>query len=129
MSIARPPYTGWSVAGAAPPDRAREHPPGFSGPAAVQVGDTLVLSCRTSSRHHPDDQPGTGRTGLFTVDPAEYSLTWHANLRTEWGGDQSYAGMLALDDRTLVMCYYDGEPYEPGVPKRSDIKLATVSVG
>ena len=37
--------------------------------------------------------------------------------------------MLALDDRTLVMCHYDGEPYERGVPKRSDIKLATVSVG
>ena len=47
VSIARPPYTTWSVAGAAPAERAREHPPGFSGPAAVQVGDTLVFSCRT----------------------------------------------------------------------------------
>ena len=47
VSIARPPYTTWSVAGAAPDDRAREHPPGYSGPAAVQVGDTLVFSCRT----------------------------------------------------------------------------------
>ena len=37
--------------------------------------------------------------------------------------------MLALDDRTLVICYYDGEPYQRGAPKRSDIKLATVSVG
>ena len=129
VSIARPPYTTWSVAGAAPADRAREHPPGYSGPAAVQVGDTLVFSCRTSSKHHPDDQPGDGRTGLFTIDPSDYSLTWHANLQTEWGGDQSYAGMLALDDRTLVICYYDGEPYRRGTPKRSDIKLATVSVG
>ena len=42
---------------------------------------------------------------------------------------RAHFGVLALDDRTLVMCYYDAEPYEPGVPKRSDIKLATVSVG
>ena len=88
-----------------------------------------MFSCRTSGKHHPDDQPGDGRTGLFTIDPSDYSLTWHANLQTEWGGDQSYAGMLALDDRTLVICYYDGEPYQRGAPKRSDIKLATVSVG
>ena len=114
---------------AAPDDRAREHPPGYSGPAAVQVGDTLVFPVARAGRHHPDDQPGDSRTGLFTVDPSDYSLTWHTNLQTEWGDDQSYAGMLALDDRTLVMCYYDGEPYERGVPKRSDIKLATVSVG
>ena len=98
VSIARPPYTDWSVAGAAPDDRAREHPPGYSGPAAVQVGETLVFSCRTSRTHYPDDQPGRSRTGLFTVDPSDYSLTWHANLPTGWGGDQSYAGMLALDD-------------------------------
>ena len=37
--------------------------------------------------------------------------------------------MLALDERKLLMCYYDGEPYQRGAPKRSDIKLATVSVG
>ena len=37
--------------------------------------------------------------------------------------------MLALDDGRLLICYYDGEAYEPGVPKRSDIKLATVCIG
>ena len=31
------------------------------------------------------------------------------------------------DDRDLVS-YYDGELYEPGVPKRSDIKLATIQL-
>ena len=129
VSIARPPYTSWSVAGAALPDRVKEHPTGYSGPAAARVGDTLMFSCRTRKQDHPDDQPGDGRTGLFTIDPADYSLTWHTNLATEWGGDQSYAGMVALDERQLVMCYYDGEAYQPGVPRRSDIKLATVSVG
>ena len=66
---------------------------------------------------------------MFTIDPEDYSLSWQTNLQTEWGGDQSYAGMLALNDKRLLVCYYDGEAYERGAPKRSDIKLATVSVG
>ena len=129
VSIAQPPYTTWSVAGAAAPERANEHPPGYSGPAAARVGDTLVFSCRTRKEDCPDDQPGESRTGLFTIDPADYALRWRTNLQTTWGGDQSYAGMLALDDGRLLICYYDGEAYEPGVPKRSDIKLATVCIG
>jgi hypothetical protein len=128
VSVARPPYTDWTVAGAAPPEREVELPAGYSGPAAVRVGDTLVFSCRTRKTDHPDDQPGRSRTGLFTIDPDDISLTWQTNLQTEWGGDQSYAGMLALDDERLLVCYYDGEVYEPGVPKHSDIKLATLSI-
>lgn len=129
ISIARPPYTTWSIAGAAPDDRAREHPPGYSGPSAVRAGETLVFSCRTFSKDYPDNQPGDQRTGLFTIDPSDFSLTWHVNLPTEWGGDQSYAGMVALNDHTIAICYYDGETYQPGETKRSDIKIATVSIG
>ena len=129
VSMAQPPYTKWSVAGAGPAERVKELPAGYSGPAAIRVGDTLVFSCRTQRQDHPDDQPGDSRTGLFTIDPADYSLTWQSNLATGWGGDQSYAGMVALDDGTVLVSYYDGEAYELGAPKRSDIKLATVSVG
>ncbi len=128
VSIARPPYTTWRVAGADPEYRVKEHPPGYSGPVAARVGDSLVFSCRTNVRCYSDNQPGQNRTGIFTVDTTDYSLTWHANLPTEWGGDQSYAGMVVLDDQRLAICYYDGEPYESGKTKRSDIKLVTVLV-
>ncbi|MAE76441.1 MAG: hypothetical protein CMJ85_06210 [Planctomycetes bacterium] len=124
VSIARPPYTTWQLV-----TDIKDHPSGFNGPAAALVGETLAFSCRMWATDHPDDQPGELRTGLFTIDPADYSMQWRTNLQTEWGGDQGYAGMLALDDGRLLICYYDGEAYEPGVPKRSDIRLATVMVG
>lgn len=29
----------------------------------MPVGDTLLFSCRTSRKHHPDDQPGRAEPG------------------------------------------------------------------
>ena len=64
----------------------------------------------------------------MTFDQTDMSHNWHTNLPTEWGGDLSYAGILPLDDARFLLSYYDGELYEKGVPKRSDIKLAEIHI-
>ncbi len=118
LSLARPPYTKWN------------HYPGvgLGGPAAVRLGDTVLVSGRTSRRRFPDDQPGSSRTGLFALDRADMTLKWQTNLVTQWGGDVSYPDFHRLDDRRALIAWYDGEGYEEGVPKQSDLFLATLRI-
>ena len=98
------------------------------GPAAELIGDTVVVCCRGRKQEFPDDAPGQYRTSLLTLDRANMKLNWHTNLPTEWGGDLSYAGILPLDDERFLLSFYDGELYEKGVPKRSDVKLAEIRI-
>ena len=43
-------------------------------------------------------------------------------------GDQAYPEFLVIDERRVLMAYYDGSAYEKGVPKRADIRLATLTL-
>ena len=122
ISVSPPPYTDWSRTEA-------NLPFGMPGPAAELIGDTVVVSCRVSRNDFPDDQPGTRRTGLFTLDVESLTLHWHANLPTQWGGDVSYAGILPTRGGRALVSYYDGQPYAAGARVRSDIMLATIDVG
>ena len=128
LLAAQPPYTRWQGVGAGEGERYKIMPIGIPGPAAERIEDRVLVCCRGRKQEFPDDQPGQYRTSLLTLDRADMSLRWHTNLPTEWGGDQSYAGILPLDDGRVLVSYYDGELYEPGVPKRSDIKLATIQL-
>jgi hypothetical protein len=122
LSVSRPPYTQWSRLGP-------ERPFSMSGPAAELVGDTVLVSCRVHRRDISDQQPGETRTGLFTLDVESGSLEWRMNLPTQWGGDQSYAGILPDGEKRALVSYYDGQMYQPGVPVQSDIMLATIEFG
>lgn len=128
LLVAPPPYTEWSEVGPLSGERYQFMPIGIHGPAAERMGSTIVVVCRGRKQDFPDDQPGQYRTSLFTLNRETMSLDWHYNLPTEWGGDVSYAGILPLDDKRLLVSYYDGELYEKGVFKRSDIKLAQLVV-
>jgi len=128
VRIAKPPYTDWQGVGADEGERYKIMPIGIPGPAAVRIGETVLVICRGRKQEFPDDQPGQYRTSVFLLDRSDMSLEWQGNLPTEWGGDQSYAGILPTADGRVLVSYYDGELYESGVPKRSDVKLATLRV-
>ena len=128
LAIARPPYVEWQPVGADEGQRYQVMPIGIPGPAVERVGNTVLVCCRGRKQEFPDDGPGQYRTSLFTLDPNDMSLRWHTNLPTEWGGDQSYAGILPLDEHRVLVSYYDGELYQKGVPKWSDIRLAELCV-
>jgi hypothetical protein len=128
LAIAQPPYHEWKPVGLDPGALYQVMPIGIPGPAADRIGDTVVVCCRGRKQEFPDDGPGQYRTSLLTFDQTDMSLNWHTNLPTEWGGDLSYAGILPLDDARFLLSYYDGELYEKGVPKRSDIKLAEIHI-
>ena len=121
LSISRPPYTQWARFGV-------KSSFGIQGPAAELVGDTVVVSCRVHNKDFPDEQPGEARTGLFILDMGSGALRWQTNLPTQWGCDVSYAGILPVGDDRALVSYYDGQMYEEGVPKQSDIMLATIEV-
>ena len=129
LAVAQPPYREWKPVGLDQGALYEVMPIGIPGPAAELIGDTVVVCCRGRKNEFPDDSPGQYRTSLLTLDRSDMSLNWHINLPTEWGGDLSYAGILPLDDSRFLLSYYDGELYEKGVPKRSDIKLAEIRLG
>jgi hypothetical protein len=128
LTVARPPYTEWKQVGAGEGQRYKTMPIGIPGPAAERIGDSVVVCCRGRKQEFPDDGPGQYRTSLFTLNRQQMSLQWHCNLPTEWGGDLSYASILPQDENRFLVSYYDGQLYEKGVPKRSDIKLAQVRI-
>ena len=118
VSVAQPPYTAW------------ENHSGIStgGPAAALVGSTILVGGRCSAQGYPDDQPGNSRTGLFTFDPATRTFHHQMNMKTKWGGDDSYPHFLVLDDSHALMVWYTGEAYERGVAKQADLFLARLRV-
>ena len=117
--ISEPPYKDWTQMDG-------DSHFGIQGPAAELVGDTVLVSCRVRKSMFPDDQPGVARTAIFTLNVETGALQWQMNLPTQWGGDVSYAGILPVGDDRVLISYYDGEPYQPDVPQRSDIMLATI---
>jgi len=115
---ADPPYTTWT---------SRKQRTGIDGPALELVGETILASGRAAAANFPaDDQIGTRRTALFVVDPETLELKWKMNMLTQWGGDLSYLHILALDNRRAVMVWYDGQRYEPEIPKQADLFLAVL---
>lgn len=118
IASSRPPYTEWTV---------RESP-SLGGPAVGLVGNAVVVSGRVGARRYPDDQPGSTRTGLFLLDTETLRMEWQMNMVTQWGADVSYPHFFALGGNRALMAWYDGEPYEKGVPKQADIFLATLEV-
>ena len=119
VAVAKYPYTQWT--------RLLDVPEfGLQGPAVELVGDTVLFLCRVRKSILPDEQPGIARTGVFQLDVEIGTLEWQFNLPTQWGGDVSYAGILPIDCNRALISYFDGQPYEEGVTKQSDIMLATI---
>lgn len=118
LSMARPPYTEWEAWEC-------HH---MGGPAAALVGDTVLVSGRSSTEVHPDDQPGSSRTALYVLDIGNkvQPLRWVMNMPSFWGKDVSYPDFHVLDGRRALMCWYDGQGYEPNVAKQADLLLATL---
>jgi hypothetical protein len=134
VARARPPYTQWQRYESIPLD----------GPDAVLVGDTVLVA----GRH-------IGQTALLTLDQETMKLDILMNMPVHhiesfprqstsealadtvisaraphvWPfGDKAYPEFLVLDEHRVLMAYYDGQAYEKGVPKRADIRLATITV-
>ena len=118
VSFSRPPYTQWETQAGVP----------LGGPAAALIGNTILVSGRTSTESYPDDQPGSSRTGLFTFDPVTKTFRHRMNMLTQWGLDESYPHFLRLDDHRALMVWYTGEGYERGVAKQADLLLAHLRI-
>ena len=129
ISLARPPYTQWKVYDG----------PKMGGPDAVLVGNTILVTGRSYNYVYPDDQLiGTDpkksiqRTALWTFDMDRMQVKWKMNMPTQHGGDVSYPHFLALDDRRVLMLWYDGEGYltadDVRKVQKSDIFLAVLRV-
>ena len=117
---AAPPYEEWT---------SRKWRTAVDGPGLELVGDTVLVSGRAAAGNFPaDDQLGTRRTALFAVNPETLEPKWQMHMLTQWGGDLSYPHILALDDQRAVMVWYDGERFEPDVPKQADIFLAILRI-
>ena len=112
ISLADPPYTQW--------DHYSYAPVALGGPAAVLAGDTVLVGGRHSVQ-----------TSLLQLhmDPTTLEFLMHMPMYL-WGvsGDKSYPEFHVLDDERVLMVYYDGDAYEPGIPKRSDIRMATLRI-
>ena len=118
IAVSRPPYAEWTY----------HDGTSLGGPALGLAEDVVLVSGRVGTERYPDDQPGDSRTGLFLLDPETMRLRWQMNMLTQWGADLSYPHFFPLGDNRLLMAWYDGEPYEKGVPKQADIFLATLRV-
>ncbi|MAE67245.1 MAG: hypothetical protein CMJ18_23535 [Phycisphaeraceae bacterium] len=135
---ASPPYTDWEIV---------EHDPvalGLGGPDAALVGDTVLVAGRLFAQTvllklHPDtldldklmDMPVHHVEGCVCGSISEtLADTEIASAEPHvWPhGDKAYPEFLVLDDRQVLMAYYDGQAFEPGVPKRADIRLARFTV-
>ena len=118
LSVAPPPYRAWTVVEC-------DH---VGGPAAALIGETVLVSGRSSSEVHPDDQPGSTRTALYVLDMENQGrpLRWVMNMPSFWGGDVSYPDFQVLDDRRALFTWYDAQGYERGVAKQADLILATL---
>jgi len=111
ISGARPPYTQW------------DHWEGLyvGGPAAALVGDTVLVAGRQ----------GGGQTALLELQVDTMKLELLMTMPAyRWGaaGDKSCPDFLVVDDHRFLLAYYDGEPWEEGVPKQADIRLATLAL-
>ena len=127
LALAEAPYTTWKEHRIDPKDLRL----GFPGPAAVQLGEVVIIVCRALC----DDSVDLGKvpapdcvTRIYTLDVESMELIGQADLPARWNGDLSYAGILRQGEDRLVVSSYDGEKYEGGVFKRSDIMLASIRV-
>jgi len=134
IARAKPPYTQWEHYEGVPLD----------GPDAALVGDTVLVA----GRH-------IGQTALLKLDQDTMKLDVLMNMPVHhiesfpkqsvsealqdtlissrsphvWPfGDKAYPEFLVIDDHRVLMAYYDGLAYEKAVPKRADIRLATITV-
>jgi len=121
IARAKPPYTEWNHYHSNIGTAGYYHYLG--GPAAALVGDTVLVGGRGVKGH----------TVLYELDLESMKLKflrampiYHLSKYTE--GDKSYPGFAVMDNRRVLMSYYDGEMYEPGVPKQSDIRLARLTL-
>jgi hypothetical protein len=112
LSRAKPPYTRWE----------RFEALHVGGASAARVGDRVLVAGRQ----------GGGQTTLlqlYAEDPIGLFV-----LRTmpvhRWGpiGDKANTDFWVLNDHRFLLTWYEGEPYEHGVPKEADIRLATVTI-
>ena len=129
ISHARPPYSRWKV----------YEGPKMGGPDAVLVGNTILVTGRSYNYVYPDDQLiGTApkksiqRTALWTFDMDRMRVKWKMHMPTQFGGDVSYPHFLVLDDRRVLMLWYDGEGYltadDVRKVQKSDVFLAVLRV-
>ena len=114
------------------------------GPDVTRVGDTVLVAGRYHAQTHllklhPEtmtldtlmDLPmhnleafACGSLSETLADTEIASAAKHV-----WPqGDRGYPEFLVLDDRRVLMAYYDGQAFEHGVPKQADIRLATFTV-
>jgi hypothetical protein len=109
IARAKPPYTHWE----------RHQGIALDGPDAALVGDTVLAA----GRHG-------GQTALFRLHQDTMKLKFLMNMPVHhWAvGDKAYPEFLVINDRRVLMVYYDGEAYEKAVPKRADIRLATFTL-
>jgi len=117
---AAPPYKTWV---------SKKWRTAMDGPGLELVGNTVLVSGRAAAGNFPaDDQVGTRRTALFTVNPDSLDVNWQMNLLTQWGGDLSYPHILAVDDHRALITWYDGQRWEKDVSKQADIFLAVLRI-
>ena len=59
-------------------------------------------------------------------------VKWKMHMPTQFGGDVSYPHFLVLDDRRVLMLWYDGEGYltadDVRKVQKSDVFLAVLRV-
>lgn len=108
FSIAEPPYTSWDFhLGSAIR---------FGGPAAHQLGDTIVVIARAElgdgeGYWNLPVEPGwrwTHRTAVYTFNLQQMKLEKQLLLPTEYARDNSYAGILPTGENSAIIVWYDG---------------------
>ena len=115
-----PPYTDWSQWSA---------PHKMHGPAVIRVGKRVIGAGR---RDDPNDSSEHAYvTSVYEIDAASRRTRHLLDLPS--GGDTSYCGLVAEDDKTLLVSYYSQHEYlaDKGFRrncKPSSIYLARVSL-
>ncbi len=134
------------IARAKPPYKEWDHYEGVAldGPDAALVGDTVLVAGRHLGQtallklhldtmkldmlmnmpvHHIESFPKQSASEALqdTVVSSRSPHVWPF-------GDKAYPEFLVIDDKRVLMSYYDGVAYEKAVPKRADIRLATLTL-
>ena len=112
IARAKPPYTQWNHYSYAPI--------ALRGPAAALAGDTVLVA-----------GSGNAQPLLYELHMDTMKLELLMNMpmdRFPIPGDKGYPEFLVIDEHRVLMAYYEGLAYEKGVPKRADIRLATLTL-